>query len=354
MGSVQPSKKILFLIVACVIGIGAVSFAVYATKNNGGGKFNSSLSLSSPASPEKNSGTIKLVENALQKNSQLDNDADGLLNWEETLWGADQNNPDSDNDGAKDGEEAKQNRNPLKPGPDDKLSAVNSGINSNAKTGDGSENNAPGAKVALETTQTAKIGRDLFASYLEAKRSGVPLNAETQKLIIQQAFANKSIGVESKQYATADIATTADSDYKKYGNDLGQVFNAGATKNSVSEIEILNKALTEENPAEIAKLDPIIDGYGAILNKLAIVATPRELVGQHLELLNSVSRVLANIKSFRLMFEDPMVGLAGVSNYYKDIESFKASIGSIKSAFDGASVAFGQNEYGYIFVRIIE
>ena len=338
----RPSKKIFFLIVACVIGIGAVSFAVYATKNNSGAKPDSFLSVSSP---ENNSDTIKLVENALQKNSQRDNDADGLLNWEETLWGTDQNNPDSDGDGTKDGEEAKQNRNPLKSGPDDKLSTVGSG-NSGAKTGSGTN-------VELETTETAKVGRDLFASYLEAKRLGMPLDANTQKQIIQQAFLNKSIGVEFKQYAPANVIIVADSDYKKYGNDLGLAFQAGATQNSVSEIEILNKALTEENPVEITKLDPIISGYSAILNKLTIVATPRELVEQHLELLNSVSRVLANIKGLRLMFEDPMVGLAGVSNYYKDIESFKTAIGNIKSVFDGMGVTFGQGENGYIFVRTI-
>lgn len=343
----RPSKRILFLIVACVIGIGAVSFAVYATKKEGGGRRDGALSSGN------NFETIKLVENALNKNAQLDNDADGLLNWEETLWGTNPNNPDSDSDGAKDGEEAKQNRNPLKPGPDDKLTAVNSDASGRVKTEDGSENNTTGAKVALETTQTAKIGRDLFANYIEAKRLGLPLNAETQQQIIAQVFANKSIGVELKRYTSVEIVTSADSDYKKYGNDLGRAFSAGAAQNSVSEIEILNRALADENSSEISKLDPIINSYGAILNKLEIVPAPRELIGQHLELLSSISRVMADIKSLRLMFEDPIVGLAGISNYYKDLESFGTAIKNIESFFDRNGVTFEQGEYGYAFVQTI-
>ncbi|MBI5045580.1 MAG: hypothetical protein HZC14_01070 [Candidatus Niyogibacteria bacterium] len=61
-----------------------------------------------------------------------DPDHDGLKNWEETLWKTDPNNPDTDGDKTPDGQEIKENRNPLKAGPDDKLTPPEtSNINNN-------------------------------------------------------------------------------------------------------------------------------------------------------------------------------------------------------------------------------
>lgn len=53
-----------------------------------------------------------------------DIDIDGLNGWEERLWQTDPNNPDTDGDGTKDGEEVVQNRNPRIAGPNDPLNAV--------------------------------------------------------------------------------------------------------------------------------------------------------------------------------------------------------------------------------------
>lgn len=50
-----------------------------------------------------------------------DSDADGLTNADEKLWGTNPNNPDTDGDGFKDGEEVKSNHNPTIPSPNDKL-----------------------------------------------------------------------------------------------------------------------------------------------------------------------------------------------------------------------------------------
>jgi len=53
----------------------------------------------------------------------FDADKDGLPDWEEALWGTDQHNPDTDNDGIPDGAEVAARRNPKKAGPNDSLEA---------------------------------------------------------------------------------------------------------------------------------------------------------------------------------------------------------------------------------------
>lgn len=350
-----PSKKIFFLIIACAVGVSAIGAAVYATKNTAG---QDKKARDSSLIYGGDSKTMDIIEQTLKNNSTADSDQDGLLNWEETLWGTDANNSDSDGDKTKDGEEVKLSRNPAKAGPDDKLSTTVSGQGTVKKA-------AP-----LENTQTAKLSRELFANYMEAKRLGVPLNAGIQNQIIQQTFSDKSLGLSAKRYSVADIkvaATSATSggvvlvsDVKKYGNDLGKAILAGSSsatgpaQSSASEIEILFAAITEEKPEEISKLAPIVRDYTVTLNQLAQVEVPKDLLGYHLELLNNMSRLLTDIKSFQLIFDDPMVGLVGINNYYPDLEAMTNSIKRIKIFFDGKEISFEPSEPGFAFVRAVK
>ncbi|MCC6290676.1 hypothetical protein IT398_01230 [Candidatus Nomurabacteria bacterium] len=69
---------------------------------------------------EQEEAEKRLEETALAS----DADNDGLTGWEERLWQTDPNNPDTDGDGTKDGEEVVQNRNPRLAGPNDPLNQV--------------------------------------------------------------------------------------------------------------------------------------------------------------------------------------------------------------------------------------
>ena len=81
-------------------------FSVYSVFNslNGKSSFTATIGIQTPL-PEPDS----------------DPDHDGLINRDEDIWNTDPFNPDTDNDGFKDGEEVASNHNPLKSGPDDLL-----------------------------------------------------------------------------------------------------------------------------------------------------------------------------------------------------------------------------------------
>jgi hypothetical protein len=66
--------------------------------------------------------TISQSASNAAKITKQDSDGDGLLDWEETIYKTDPNNPDTDGDGYFDGEEIASGYDPLKPAPNDKSS----------------------------------------------------------------------------------------------------------------------------------------------------------------------------------------------------------------------------------------
>ncbi len=352
MVSALPSKKIFLLIIACLIGVGAISFAVFASKNNSLSNNSLKTESLSGVSGDENAKNVALIEKTLKENSSKDDDADGLLNWEETLWGTDQNNADSDTDGTKDGEEVNTNRNPLKAGPNDKLAATSLGTGNTAASAGSQGGSANGNSGTTAATETAKISRELFANYIEAKKSGTTLDANVQSQIIEKTFANKSlVSTPAKVYSQNDIMISTNPDLRAYGNALGLAFYEGNIETSANEVEILQSALEKESRTEIAKLDPIIAAYAAILKKLLTTPVPREQVASHLEVVNNTNKVLTDIQGFRVIFDDPIIGLITVGSYYKDVEVLQASVKELRNIFNQNGVRFEESDYGYVFFQ---
>lgn len=112
----------------------------------------------------KNENAKLTAERIAIADANGDPDHDGLKNWEEALWKTDPNNPDTDGDGTPDGQEIKEGRNPLKPGPDDKLASpetnnINNGL---------SLNGAYASSVNL----TQQLAKNFDSNTLQGLRNG--------------------------------------------------------------------------------------------------------------------------------------------------------------------------------------
>lgn len=337
MSSVKPSRKIFFLLVACVVGVSAIGFAVYASKAKDVGAKNNATAVNG------SDHASQLVAGILKESSEKDDDKDGLLNWEEVLWNTDPKNPDTDKDSTKDGDEVKTNRNPTKAGPDDKLTDLTDELKTKAVV-----------QVESDTTRTGKISRELFSNYLEAKRTGATLDSQVQNKIISETFTGQNLVLPYKKYTAGDVKLTNSFDLKTYGNNLGLAFYSGKAQSNVGEIQILSDAVVGGKKEDISKLDPIINAYSAMLTSLETVQTPKEMLSKHVALLNSTSKLLADIKAFREIFADPLTGVAGVSNYYPDVEAFQQSIIAIENEFAKNNIAYTNEEFGSVFTNTIQ
>ena len=98
---------------------------------------------------------VKVIKNPVEV-LDIDSDADGLKDWEETLWKLDPKNPDTDGNGIPDAEEVKK-----------KMAEIDS-KGEMESSGDG----AAESESYTTDTETDVLSKKLFAEYINLKQSG--------------------------------------------------------------------------------------------------------------------------------------------------------------------------------------
>lgn len=283
---------------------------------------------------------------ALGSINKKDSDGDGLKDWEEELWRTDPNNPDTDGDGTKDGDEIDVGRNPNLSGPNDVLdtSILSADDKKSSFDGDG------------KLTATEKFSQDIFGNYLLKRVSGESLSEDDKNILVSSALQNISdLGDYEIKYTTSDInisADTSDIALKNYGNTLGNIIKKYSFETK-SSVLILEDSLENNNPNEIKKLDPVIDGYKNILNDFLEVSAPESATQEHLDTVNALALMTDVIESMRVFYEDPIRALAGLGQYQAGSEMLLDAFQNMKTYFSQNGIKFEEKDGGYILVNII-
>lgn len=311
----MPSKKIVSILIICV----AIILSVWVFK------FVS----------EKEKKTTELVKNTLETTvtdtiqirgtKNIDSDSDGLKDWQETLIGTDIMKNDSDGDGTLDGAEVSQGRDPRKKGPNDKDPNIGT-IAVDIST-----------IVPEDSSVTSQMAKDFMAQYLLLKKGNGQVTAEEASKIAQNTLTSpeytKATGVLYSEKDIRTSKTTAES-VGTYNSSLNQIFRKHSLSTKTqNELAILGVAVEKENPKELEKLDPIINGYKGIVTDLVNMTVPQDAVSTHLALLNTSSNILANIEAMRQTFTDPVKSFAAVSQYKQHVIDMMVAYEKINKYF---------------------
>ncbi len=299
--------------------------------------------------PVENSGTSlepqKVRDEAVQliaANLEKDSDGDGLKDWEETLWKTNLFNKDTDGDGTEDGEEVKKGRNPATTGPNDKIETQLTQRNEIV----GSTENP---------SSTDRLAQDIFAQYLLKKQQGSEITPADRQQIINSAITRSGGVLNSPQFTLGDIKTTGDSpdSYRVYGNALGKAI-AQNLVSSENEAIIMKRALEENNPEELKKIDTIIDSYRKTLNVVLLVPAPTTIAQAHLRFINATQTIIDATVSMRMVFEDPVSALQAISSYQTTQSELERTLREIKSFFLLNKVFFQNSEYGSVITGKVQ
>ncbi|MEK7185418.1 MAG: hypothetical protein AAB726_02240 [Patescibacteria group bacterium] len=330
MTSLRPSKRVAFVFIACLLALGTVVFAAqYSTTSSANGANGSKSAENGQKSgifdtKDSNNPSNAVDSEFLKKISDLDDDGDGIKNWEETLVGLE----------------------------------ASGGVNGSAGGSSGVSGGAgAGAEIEENLSETEKFSREFFAKYIEAKRTGT---VNQEELIESLASANISVG-QSKKYSISDLKLVPEGkndeeneeNMKKYGNSVGLVLlNNQITANN-NEYEILNVALNDKSASDLQRLDASIARYEGIVLGLRLTGVPVAAALAHLEVVNSFEAIKGDVSGFKKMFSDPIVGLASIKKYGEDTAALNSAIDELKNIFATQNITFTQSEYGYALTNAI-
>ncbi len=311
-----PSKKFTYLIAGIVIA-GILFFAIsnlffgknsYTASNKNG----------------KLQNEKKTINNLLQK----DSDNDGVMDWEEALWGTDVNKKMTF-DGIADAGYIKKKKDDLKI--------------TNANTDGQNTGNL---------TETDKFAQQFFASLSAMKQNGQidqttinNVSASLGQSIVDPSlidkYTEKDLKLTEKDGVVAQAVyyTTAQKIFETYKNEgLGSELEIVST--------IANSGTIENNQESVNKLSKISDAYQQFAQKMIELKVPESLAQYHLPIINNANNTGIAVENMTKITGDPIVGLSGLSQYQKYSDDLMTSVGDLEKilANNGIIISETTNE----------
>ena len=291
-----PSKKFTYVFIACVIAL--VIFLLIS--NIFFGK-NSFVALGKKGNLQNEKITLN---NLLQK----DSDGDGVMDWEEALWGTDPNKEKSFND-ISDADYIKQKRTDLKISNESELT----------------QNDRGGL------TETDKFAQEFFASLSAMKQSGQidqntinNVSASLGQNIVDPSLIDKY----SEKDIILDENDGADIQENYYTN-AQNLFESYKEKGIGDEIEIVGTIASSGavgNEEYANKLAIIADAYQEFAEKMIKTSAPGSLAQYHIKIINNAYNTGIAVRNMIKVANDPIVGLSGLSQYQKYSDDLISSV----------------------------
>ena len=276
----------------------------------------------------------------------IDSDNDGLKDWEETLWKTDSLKADTDEDGTIDGQEIKENRNPLVKGPNDGL------LETTLPLADSDQNQD-------RQTLTDILGKEIISAVLTAKmQNGQPLS-EDQKNGIMSSFVsslntiskNDSVVYESKDVHLVPAGSAEKT--RAYGNDTAAIIKKYFDPLDESELDVLQNALKNQDENKLKKLESLSAAYEKSSKEISNVDVPYEFLENHLAVINSFHQISAELRNMQKVISDPALGLVVIKQYKESSQKAYEALKSMNNYFTKNGIVFDKKESGSLLAIYI-
>ena len=245
-----------------------------------------------------------------------DTDGDGILDWQESLYGLDPTKKETT------------------PGTPDSAALKR------MKVLEGSEGKGESLLTDIDSqkeenlSQTDKFSRELFATIVAANQSGTMDQATIDAL--SAALAEKIENpVTRKVFLLSDIKIGANEDteaVKKYGDALNNIQNIYTIDYTV--LDVLQKFSVDENDVDMSalkKLDPIIAQTNKVISAALKMSVPKFLSVLHLNVINSLQRLYENISDIKLYEDDTIVAFGAIFQYNQNASALESDLNILQN-----------------------
>ena len=279
---------------------------------------------------------------------ELDQDNDGLKDWEEVLWNTDPSKADTDKDGTTDGEEVKLGRNPTKAGPNDKFSTTT--LNVSEKSG----------QTTTPETMTDTISKDLFTKYVALRLSGAEMTDEDHQLLVENVMqgSNSKITITEYKYTDLNIAfKETEESLRAYAENMGTIIQNNPIYDD--ELTILKQYLDsvendDPKPEILKRLDNVIAINDIILKQMSELEVPPALALWHLQILNSGRYIQSAISGLKIIETDSVLAMDRMNSYLTHTNQFIDALSAIAKFYDTHQLTFEEGTPGYSFTHLYQ
>jgi hypothetical protein len=235
-----------------------------------------------------------------------DSNSNGIPDWEERLFGLD----------------------PLTNGESNKSTILKKKADIQAQNPDAVKMNQENAN-----TDTARFAQSFISMVMSLEGSNA-LTPDALNNISAKAGEGLSDYELPDFLSSWDVKTVDNSviSRDKYINAVLKEFASISNTNGSYELSIISEALDTQTDAGIL-LSPLVITYKSSANSLRNVFVPKELINQHLAIVNSLDHIATSLENMKYVSTDPARATKGITQYQVYSESLNNAIKEIQAKY---------------------
>jgi hypothetical protein len=280
-----------------------------------------------------------------------DTDADGLPDWEESLYGADPNRIDSFNLGMPDGQAVAQGLVVPK-------AVANYEINTAPNTTKNSDIDPSLPPPPQEGTLTAAFAQNLYATYRTVREAkGADLSSAELSAVTQEALKVFSASIQpSPDFKTLKdmvISGSGAEALRAYAMDIEAILKKNTATASKTELEYLQEVVGTGNEEGYVALASLAKGYRESAMGISQLPLPSDLAKEMLGFINALARLGEITTDFAEVRTDPLSTMLALEQYSGTMLALARSLVELSAVYREGGVVFSNTEAGGAFVNMI-
>ncbi|MEK7099499.1 MAG: hypothetical protein AAB916_03190, partial [Patescibacteria group bacterium] len=260
-----------------------------------------------------------------------DADTDGLKDWEEAIFRSDPHNPDTDADGTNDGDEIKQNRDPLVPGPHDAMATSTPEFVA--------WDDAPPGSVNLTGRLAQSLGQQLIAQRLINPEASIDPTAIAKEI----AAGATAYQPTAPPLTIKDIIVVKDQSpaaITAWAKQVEAILHNAFRDNTQDEISLTLHAIQKDDYTALVVIDAYIAAYDTAITRIKKISVPQLFVGEQLRLLGLLVQFMDIAHRLRMAEEDPVTAMASIKPYFTLADQTQTLNKEIRKKMAEQNIAF--------------
>lgn len=275
--------------------------------------------------------------------SETDSDADGLKDWEESLWGTDPTKSDSNGDGISDFAYVQNQKAAAEK---TKEEIVNSATSSLFSFFEQNKN----------LTKTDALSRALFEQVIAFKNAGVPLttdDANQVAALLGDAIVTPA-NLDQKMVQLSDLTVISQATPEQlhtYGNAVAGALKVTSSEQN-NEFFALAEFVNTGAVSSLKKLTPVIEHYKIVLTRLRSIPVPKEIAPTYIAFINGIQTNTLILERLENLSADSVTVLPVLQKYQGNLETTTSKLRDIKSFLVSKKVTYTKLEDGFLLVTM--